>query len=89
MDLISVVPAVRPVDRGVRYLSFCGARVFWASGGSVAGEALGIVVGGVRVLFLFDEGRRCGGRSVDRDMYPLRAFLDSAGGIVRLWVLHC
>jgi len=42
------------------------------------GDALGVVLWAARVSFLFDDGGRYGGRSVDRDVYPLRAFLGSA-----------
>jgi len=39
-------------------------------------------------VVLFDDGGRCGGRYVDRNVYPLLAFVGSAGGIVGLSVLH-
>jgi len=88
MDLASIISAVSPVHGGVRHHSFWSARVFGASRGRVAGGALGVALWGVQVAFLYDDGGRCGGRSVDRDVYPFRAFLGSAGGIVGLCVLH-
>ena len=86
LDLASIVSAVHPVHGGVRHLSSWCARVFGASAGSVAGDALGVTLWGVRVSFLFDDGGRSGGRSVDLDLYPFQGFLGSAGGIVELCV---
>jgi len=89
MDLASIVCAVRPVHGGMHHLFSWSARVFWASGSSVAGDTLSVALWGASVSFLFDDEGSWGGRSVDRDVYPLRAFLGSAGRIVRLCVLHC
>jgi len=84
MDLASIFRAVRPVHGGVPHVYFWGARAFWATGDSIAGDALGVSLWCARASFLFADGGRCGGLSVDRDVYPLRAFLGSAGGIVGL-----
>jgi len=89
MDLASIVSAVRPVHRGVRHHSSWSAPVFGASGGGIVGDPHCVALWGVRALFLFDDRGRWGGRSVDRDVYPLRVFLGSPGGIVGLCVLHC
>ena len=40
--------------------------------GRVADDPLGVVLWGVGASFLFDDGGRCGGQSVDRNVYPLR-----------------
>jgi len=49
----------------------------------------GLVGVALRASLLFDDGGWCAGRSVDRDVYPLRASLGSVGGIVGLCLLHC
>ena len=89
MDLTSIVDTLCPAHGGVCHLHFRGALVLWPSGGSLAGDALGNPSWLVRASFLFDDRGRCGGRSVYRDIYSLRAFLGSTGGIVRLCILHC
>ena len=82
MDLALIIGAVRPVHGGVGHLPLWGASVFWACGDSVGGDVLGVALWVVRLLSLLGDGGRCGARSVDRDVNPLRGFLASAGGIV-------
>ena len=80
--------------QSVQFMEACATSLFGEPeysglGGVGLRATLGVALWAARVSFLFDNGGRCGGRSVDPDVYPFRAFLGSAGGIVGLCVLHC
>jgi len=89
MDLACIVGTVRPVHGGMCHLSSWSARVIRGSAGSVVRNALGAALSCASVSFLFEDGGRRVGPLVDRNVYPLRAFLGSTNGIVGLCVLHC